>query len=593
MAGGRIWGPGLTVVAQWVLDADWRNALSEFMNFGFLNPGDVRPSRRSVAVVGAGPSGLAAAGALAAMGHRVEVFDKLPKPGGLMVFAIPGERLPVQRIEAGVRDLERRFDVRFHLCTKIVGEVGPGQESGDGFSFNLRTLGGLAEDHDAVVICTGTWRSRPLGVPGQDLPGVYGGLDFLLPLRAGDYTNLRMDGPEVAGQRLVVVGGGNTAMDVARLALKRGAAEVTVVYRRTMDEAPCGRWEVEQLLAAGGRWVELAAPRRIVGRGRAEGLEILRCELGPPDESGRACPVPIQGQEVILEADIIVAAAGLEPTPLFVKRLGLERPGSVKACWLERTSMDGVFVAGDALHGPSKIGPAVYSGLRAARSLGDWLAGLEQEGQPSYLDRREARAEAGENPEADPRRHFPFFRLARLACRKPDCERAVGKRLYVDYAKCIGCETCEAACRTVHGSPRVRCETMADGISVPLYCRHCARPKCVQACPVGAIAKDETGAVMLDRLKCRDCRAMACVAACPFAAMFTTGLDALPVTKCDLCAERQLCGLEPACVAMCPTGAIAFVDAATEKALKTPASSAALKRVMAYIRSKKPTDTGG
>ncbi len=223
----------------------------------------------------------------------------------------------------------------------------------------------------------------------------------------------------------------------------------------------------------------------------------------------------------------------------------------------------------------------------AARSLADWL-GTRQD---HYPDRKDVRAESGGAGD-DPRRHFPFFRLARLArqgCRdgRDPVARAVGRRLVVDYARCIGCETCEAACRTVHGSPRIRCQSTDDGVTIPVYCRHCETPQCVAACPVGAIAKDETGAVVHDRQKCRDCRAMACVEACPFAAMFTTGVEALPVTKCDLCAERQMAGLEPACVALCPTGAIRFVDKTGEKALKTPESSAALKRAMAHIRKVK------
>lgn len=343
------------------------------MNFAFAGPGPARPNGHSVAVIGAGPSGLAAAGFLACLGYGVDVYDKLPSPGGLMVFGIPAERIPAERIADGVATLTERYGVRFHPGTKICDRRQV-DDTGDELSTHCMDLDDLVAEHDAVMLCTGSWKPRKLNVPGEDLRGVYTGLAFLFPIRAAAYNKKAMADIIVAGKNVVVIGAGFSAVDVAHGALGQGAARVSLVYRRTRREAPCGTHEIELFEQAGGHWLELVTPIRILGdHGHVEGIECIQCHLGEPDEDGRRSAVPDSCAKVVLPADIVVGAIGEVPAPPFAERLGLESVRKNEIHWLQMTRMDGVFVAGDALTGPSKIGKAVYSGLRAAQSLSRWL----------------------------------------------------------------------------------------------------------------------------------------------------------------------------------------------------------------------------
>jgi glutamate synthase (NADPH/NADH) small chain len=323
-----------------------------------------------VAVIGAGPSGLAAAGFLACLGYGVDVYDKLPKPGGLMVFGIPAERIPASRIAGAVDTLTERYGVRFHPGVKICDRRQT-DDTGDELSTRCMDLDELVRGHDAVMLCTGSWKPRKLNAPGEHLKGVYTGLAFLFPIRAAAYNNKAVADIEVAGKNVVVIGAGFSAIDVAHGALGQGAARVSLVYRRTRREAPCGSHEIELFEAAGGQWLELVTPIRILAEGpehgRVSGIECIQCHLGEPDADGRRSAVPDSCAKVVLPADIVVAAIGETASPPFAERLGLESVRKNEIHWLQMTRMDGVFVAGDALSGPSKIGKAVYSGLRADR----------------------------------------------------------------------------------------------------------------------------------------------------------------------------------------------------------------------------------
>ena len=338
------------------------------MNFAFLRSTPAAAVGRNVGIIGAGPSGLAATGYLAANGYQVETYDKLPRPGGLMVFGIPSSRIAPDRIQRGVTMLERQYGVLFHTRTKICCSAPLHEEEGDHFSYDMVGLADLLERHDAIMICTGSWKSRKLGVEGESLRGVYSSLEFLFPIRAVRYASPNVTVPPVEGKRVVVVGAGHSAVDVAHSAKQLGAQSVSIVYRRTATEAPCGRYEVERMVECGCTWHELRSPIRFVGD-----LDVKGVEVALPD-----------GSHEVLPADVVVTAIGEIPTPPFAKELGLEnvRKGDVR--WLNMTALDNVFVAGDVLSGPSKIGQAVYSGLRAARSLDNWLDLCAQNRQHEY-----------------------------------------------------------------------------------------------------------------------------------------------------------------------------------------------------------------
>ncbi len=341
----------------------------DMMNFAFLRKEPPPPNGRRVGIIGAGPSGLAACGYLASYGYQVDVYDKLPKPGGLMLFGIPGHRIPSERIQRGTNFLARTYGVHFYTQTKVCCSSPLFEEEGDHFSQDMRSLDELVEKHDAIIICTGSWKSRKLSVEGEELSGVLSGLEFLFPIRAVRYGNINVQSPDVQGKNLVVIGGGYSAVDVAESALQMKAKSVHVVYRRTMQEAPAGSYELNRILEEGCHFHELCVPTRILGQNKVEALEYT------DKKTGELCTLP---------ADFVISAIGEIPTPPFQNELGLTdvRKGEVR--WLHMTKIDNVFVAGDVLSGPSKIGKAVYSGLRAARSLAHWLDLKAQHREAEY-----------------------------------------------------------------------------------------------------------------------------------------------------------------------------------------------------------------
>jgi len=343
------------------------------LRFGFLCK-ERGGARGRVAIVGAGPAGLAAAGYLACQGYEVDVYDKLPYPGGMMMFVIPSFRIPRDSIVEGVEDLEKRLSVKFVLKTKVF-EGDDRHDEGDDFVERRVPLSKLVEEYDVVLITTGTWRSRSMGIEGENALGVVPALEYIYRwwLYEAKLTNEK---PFIA-KRVVVIGGGLAAIDAAEVALKRGAEEVFLVYRRTIREAPAGEYEIRRLVREGVNWIELAQPKRIVVENNvARGVEFVRMRLGEPDESGRPRPVPIPGSEFVIEADLVVPAIGEEPTPPMkseVLGIKLDKRGRIVVDHEYRTGNEKVFAAGDVVTGPSMVGRATGSGLRAARAIDRFL----------------------------------------------------------------------------------------------------------------------------------------------------------------------------------------------------------------------------
>ncbi len=341
----------------------------DMMNFAFMRKEPAPLNNRRVGIIGAGPSGLAACGFLASQGYQVDVYDKLPKPGGLMLFGIPGHRIPSERIQKGTNLLARTYGVHFHNQTKICCSNPLFEEEGDHFSQDMRSLDELVEKHDAIIICTGSWKSRRLEIEGEHLSNVLSGLEFLFPIRAARYGKSNVQIPEVVGKNIAVIGAGYSAIDVAHAAIQMKAANVHMIYRRSMQDAPAGVFELERLIKDGCIWNEFCVPTRILGDKKVEFIEFIN------KSTGETHNLPI---------DMVVSAIGEIPTPPFQEQLGLTdvRKGEVR--WLHMTKIENVFVAGDVLSGPSKIGKAVYSGLRAARSLAHWLDLKAQHRESEY-----------------------------------------------------------------------------------------------------------------------------------------------------------------------------------------------------------------
>ncbi len=343
-------------------------AVREIKRFVVERAGRRRPPERapgngvSVAVVGAGPAGLAAAYFLALLGFDVTVFDAGPRPGGIPARIIPSFRLPDSSLAADV-DRVRELGVKFRHSTRLGRDV---------------ELAGLREEHRYVFVGVGAHQGARLRIEGDDARGVFDCLDFLARVRAGRPVEL--------GRRVLVVGGGNSAMDAARtawrLAGRRG--EVTLVYRRTAAQMPAGDEELEALLAEGVAVRELFSPERVVVEdGRVVGLECVRMELGPPDDSGRPRPVPVDGSTTVLPADAVIVAVGQKPESALLQKSGLSMTGwgTVRVDDATgETSMPGVFAGGDVVHGGASVVQAIGDARRAVREI------LRREGLPEQME---------------------------------------------------------------------------------------------------------------------------------------------------------------------------------------------------------------
>lgn len=314
---------------------------------------EIPPSTgKRVAVVGGGPAGLACAYYLRTMGHEVTIIEAMPQLGGMMRYGIPAYRLPRDILDMDIATVVNT-GIEVRTNTALGRDV---------------TLEELREGYDAVFLGVGAWRSRRMRIPGEELEGVMHGIEFLRRVNTGETVGL--------GERVLVVGGGNTAMDVARTALRLGA-EVTVVYRRSREEMPANPREVEEAMEEGVKFLFLANPVRILGDGRVEGVELIRMRLGEPDASGRRRPIPVEGSEFRVRADNVILAIGQYCDEEFLRSLGVEarRGRAVVDEVTLQTSVPGVFAGGDLVLGPSTVIESIATGRRAAVMIDLYLKG--------------------------------------------------------------------------------------------------------------------------------------------------------------------------------------------------------------------------
>ncbi len=313
------------------------------------------PTGFSVAVIGAGPAGLACAGELAARGHEVTVYDERREVGGLVRYAI-----------APYRQLDEPLPAEAELVQSLGARIALGRHVGPDL------LRRIAASSDAVVLAVGLGPDSRVRYLGDDLDGVWDSLPFIEALKTGRTPRI--------GRRVAVIGGGNTAIDVAIEAKRLGADAVTILYRRTEGEMPAYPHEVAQARAEGIEISWLTNPVRFVGRHRIEGVECVRMELGEPDESGRARPVPIAGSEHVVPCDTVIKAIGQEPRrelAEWIEGLELDADGRVAVePKTGRTSRARFYAAGDATNGGATVVEAVREGKLAARAVDADLRGL-------------------------------------------------------------------------------------------------------------------------------------------------------------------------------------------------------------------------
>lgn len=339
--------------------ADWERAK------GVKASGNAPATGKKVAIIGAGPAGLTAAADLAKLGHKVVIFEALHLPGGVLVYGIPEFRLPKSIVRAEV-DYIAKLGVELKLGYLI------------GRTF---TIPELLKDKgfDAVFIGTGAGLPQFMGVPGENLGGIYSANEFLIRVNLmKSYAFPAYDTPIRIGKHVVVIGGGNVAMDSARSALRLGAEQVCIVYRRSREELPARKEEIENAEEEGIVCKFLAAPTRFIGdeKGWVKAMECICMELGPPDESGRRRPVPVKGSEFVMDTDTVIVAIGRTPNPIIqstTEGLAVTKWGTIVTDENGKTSLEGVYAGGDIVTGEATVISAMGAGKKAAKAIHEYL----------------------------------------------------------------------------------------------------------------------------------------------------------------------------------------------------------------------------
>lgn len=351
--------------------ADWHNAHSDA-------PMEIpAPNGHRVAVVGSGPSGLTCAGDLAKKGYKVTIFEALHTAGGVLVYGIPEFRLPKAIVAKEVEGLKALgVDVETNV---VIGKT-----------LTIDEL--FADGYEAVFIGSGAGLPKFMGIDGEGLKGVYSANEFLTRSNLMKAYRDDAETPIMKGGRVIVVGGGNVAMDAARTALRLGG-KVSIVYRRSMEELPARREEVEHAMEEGIEFLVLNNPVEILGynnpddrrdpkNGCVRAIKCIRMELGEPDEKGRRRPVEISGSEYVMDADCVIMALGTSPNPLIKNTTaGLETQrwgGIVVEEETGKTSRDGVYAGGDAVTGAATVILAMGAGKTAARAIDEYCRSLEK-----------------------------------------------------------------------------------------------------------------------------------------------------------------------------------------------------------------------
>ena len=392
-------------------------------NGGYPLPSVEEKKGKSIAIVGSGPAGLTCAYHLARMGYEVTVFEALPLAGGMLAVGIPEYRLPRATIE---KEIEAIKKVGVEIKTGV--HVGKDMTVAEIFD----------EGYQAVFIATGAHQDLKLGIDGEALDNVVGAASFLRDVNLGKLK-------KITG-RAVVIGGGNAAIDTARSALRLGADEVHIVYRRRREDMPAHSDEVCQAEKEGVKMHFLANPLKLIGNGKVGKIECLRMKLADFDSSGRRRPVPIEGSQFTMDVDLVVAAIGQRPDASFImdhSEAKLSKRGTISVDPDDlRVSKDGIFAGGDVVRGPATVIEAIGDGMNAAISIDKYLGGKgiieERLRKKEELDQITL---SSENPEVQPRVRKVENKIESNIEGFAEVERGYSKsEAHCEASRCLHCD---------------------------------------------------------------------------------------------------------------------------------------------------------
>ncbi len=545
-------------------------------------PEMAEPNGKTVSIIGGGPGGLTAAYFLRIKGYSVKIYDKMPKMGGMLRYGIPQYRLPKELLDKEIKLIE-------DLGIEMINNKTLGVDF---------TIESLKAESDAVVVAVGAWKSSPMRVAGENLDGVYGGIDFLRSVIEGN--------PYDIGKRVAVCGGGNTAMDACRTAVRLGADEVYVVYRRTRDEMPAEELEIKEAEEEGVIYKFLTNPAEIIGTdGKVNSIKLQVMELGEPDASGRRSPVPVEGKFETQDVDSVIMAIGQQTDISGLDGLELTRKNTIVADESTfMTNIDGVFAVGDATNkGASIAVAAIGEAQKAADVIDSYLNGFTVGYRKPFLVEKQVIAEDFANREKISAPEMPVVEAAER--KRSFTEVALGfteEMAKADASRCLECGCLDyfkckllkysrmydvepsvyAGEKTIVGKDSSHPYIIHDNDKC-ILCGQCVRV-CDEVMGVTALGLVNRGFITvvspefgntLDSSRCISCGQ--CVALCPTGALepktpFRKNVPLDTVVKetvCEGCAKRcamivHMCGktvvrCEPADGGiLCKTGAFGF-----------------------------------
>lgn len=480
---------------------------------------------KKIAVVGGGPAGLSCAYFLLLKGYSVDVFEAEAKAGGMLRYGIPAYRLPKDVLDKEIENIGK-MGAQFKFNKKL------------GRDF---TVDSLKNDYDAVFVATGAWKSSSLRCDGDNATGVIGGIDMLYKVANGENIDL--------GKSVAVVGGGNTAIDAVRTAVRLGTENVTLIYRRTENEMPAEKEEIKDAKEEGVNFKFLVSPINVVvENGKAIGINLQKMELGEPDSSGRRSPVAIDGETEILYCDTIISAIGQQVVSDDVKELELTKRGTISADELSfKTSAEGVFAAGDVINkGPDIAVRAIAGGKNAARSIDCYLNRIDLTPElPQYVENKAFDKSVLEGT--------PVCERVNVALENAE----VRKNNFSEVASVL---TKEEAQKEASRCLECGCASVYDCQLLPLMREYDSFGMSISG-KTRQYKKDKSHPfIVRDNNKCILCGL--CVRTCNEVSgtenlgLFGRGFGTVPVTAFNLPLNESNCVSCGACVNSCPTGAL-------------------------------------